>query len=134
MELETLGGSVPKELHAVPTLGQRHAFGGKAFEFDRTNLRAVLLPLTLALLLFVIVEGAFDSSDRAVKEIDRRPEQIFEIGFEASVCERTDDRIEDVCDRSGNRIGLGQRSWIRLVRDGTVAVELKLGEDMIGRR
>src|SRR4029077_12594302 len=107
---------------------------GEAFKLYRADLRAVLLLLALTLLLLVIVELAFDPSDRAVEEIDGRPEQIFEVVFEASVCERTDNRIEDVCDGAGNRVGLWQRSRIRRIRDGTVAVELEFGEDMIGRR
>ena len=58
----------------------------------------------------------------------------FEIGFEARVAERADDGVEDVGDGAGDRIGLGQRSWIGLVLEGTVAIELEFGEDVIGRR
>ena len=57
----------------------------------------------------------------------------FEIGFEARVAERADEGVEDVGDGAGDRIGLGQRPRVGLVLEGTVAVELEFGEDVIGR-
>ena len=68
-----------------------------------------------------------------MEEVDGRPEQVFEIGFEARVGERRDDGVEDVGDGAGDRSAFGQRSRIGLVLEGTVAVELKFGEDVIGR-
>ena len=72
--------------------------------------------------------------DGAVEEIDGRPEQVLEVWFQASVGERRSQSVEDVPDRTGNRIGLGQRSWIRLVLGRTETIELEFVEDTIGWR
>ena len=88
-----------------------------------------LLPLRL----LVVVELAFDPVGGAVEEIDGRPEQVFEVGFEARVAQRRDEGVEDVGDGAGDGVGFGQRSRIGLVLEGTVAIELKFGEDVIGR-
>jgi hypothetical protein len=69
-----------------------------------------------------------------MKEIDGRPEQVFEVGFEAGVAQRDDEGVEDVDDGAGDDMALGQRSRVGLVLEGMVAVELKFGEDVIGRR
>ena len=44
-----------------------------------------------------------------------------------------DQRIEDVGDGAGDGLGFGQRPRIGLVLEGTMAIELQLGEDVIGR-
>ena len=57
--------------------------------------------------LLVVVELAFDALDGAVEEIDRRPEQVLEIGFEARVGECRDECVEDVDDGAGDGLGFG---------------------------
>jgi hypothetical protein len=131
--LELLGGLVAEEVHAVPALDQRLAFGGEAFEFDRADFGAVLFPLAALLHLLVVIELALDPLSGAVEEIDGRPEQILEVGFEASVAKRHDEGVEDVGDGASNSLGFGQRSRVGFVLEGAVAVELEFGEDVIGR-
>src|SRR6202040_3403626 len=98
LDFEALGGLVTKELHAVAALDQRDAFGGDTLQFDRSHFRAVLLALTFALRLLVIVELALDAVDGAVKEVDGRPEQIFEVRFEPRIAQGRDQGVEDVGD------------------------------------
>jgi hypothetical protein len=83
--------------------------------------------------LLVVVELALYAVDGAVEEIDDRPEQVLEIGFETRVAQGRDQGVEDVCDGAGHGIAFGKRSRIGLVLEGTVAIELKLVEDVIGR-
>ena len=83
--LELVGGLVAEELHAVAALDQRLPLGGEAFQFDRADFGAVLFLLAALLRLLVVVEFALDPADGAVEEIDGRPEQVFEVGFEAGV-------------------------------------------------
>ena len=70
----------------------------------------------------------------AVKEVDRRPEQVLEIGFEPRVVQRGDEGVEDVGDGASDRLAFGQRPRIGLVVEGTVAKELQFVEDVIGGR
>ncbi len=108
--------------------------GEQAFELDRADLRAVLLLLAALLGVLIVVERALHAVDGAVEEVDGRPQQVVEVGFEARVTQRRDQRVEDVGDGAADGIGLGQRPRVGLVLEGTVAVELELGEDVIGRR
>ena len=87
----------------------------------------------LLLRLLVVVELAFDAVGGAVEEVDGRPEQILEVGFEARVAQGRDQGVEDVGDGAGDGIAFGKRSRIGLVVEGTVAIELKFVEDVIGR-
>ena len=103
---EVLGGLVAEEFHAVAALDQRHALGREALQFDRADLGAVLLLLAAPLRLLVVVELAFDPADGAVEEIDRRPEQVLEVGFEAGVGQGRDQGVEDVGDGAGDGIAL----------------------------
>ena len=114
-------------------LDQRLPFGGEAFEFDRADLRAVLFPLAALLRLLVVVELALDPVGGAVEEVDGRPEQVFEVGFEAGVAQGGDQGVEDVGDGAGDGLGFGQRSRVGFVLEGAVAVELEFGEDVVGR-
>lgn len=57
--------------------------GGEAFEFDRADLGAVLFLLAALLRLLVVVQFALDPAGGAVEEIDGRPKQVLEVGFEA---------------------------------------------------
>jgi hypothetical protein len=128
---ELLGGLVAEEFHRVPALDQRPALRGQALQFDRANFGAVLLLLAAKLRLFVVVELALDPADGAMEEIDRRPNQIFEVGFETSIGERRDERVENVGDRAGSDVGVGQGPWIRLVLKRAVAIELEFSENAI---
>ena len=89
MALELFGGLVAEEFHAVPALDQRLPLGGEALQFDRADFGAVLFLLAALLRLLVVVEFALDPADGAVEEVDGRPEQIFEVGFEAGVAKVT---------------------------------------------
>ena len=133
MALELFGGLVAEEFHAVPAFDQRLPLGREALQFDRADFGAVLFLLAAPLRLLVVVEFAFDPADGAVEEIDGRPEQIFEVGFEAGVAKGGDEGVEDVGDGAGDGLGFGQRSRVGLVLEGAIAVELEFGEDVIGR-
>src|SRR5258708_4985483 len=65
--------------------------------------------------------------------LERRPEQVGEIRFEASVAQSCDRGIEDVGDGATDDARLGQRTRIGLVLERTPGVELELGEDVFGR-
>ena len=134
MALELVGGEVAEELHAVAAFDQREAFGHKAFQFDGADLRAVLLLLAALLRVLVVVELALDAVGGAVEQVDRRPQQVLEVGFEARVTQRRDQRVEDVGHGAADGVGFGQRPRVGLVLEGAVAVELELGEQMIGGR
>ena len=131
---ELVGGLVAEELHAVPALDQRLPLGREALQFDRADFRAVLFLLAAPLRLLVVVEFALDAADGAVEEIDGRPEQVLEVGFEAGVGQGDDEGVEDVGDGAGDGVAFGQRSRVGLVLEGAIAVELEFGEDVIGRR
>jgi hypothetical protein len=91
-------------------------------------------PRMAALLcLFVVVEFTFDPLVGAVEEIDGRPQQVLEVGFEASFAQGSDECVEDVGDGTGDGTGFGKRSRVGLVLEGAIAVELELGKDVIGR-
>ena len=68
-----------------------------------------------------------------MEEVDGRPEQILEVGFEAGVAQGDDEGVEDVGDGAGDGLGFGQRSRVGFVLEGAIAVELEFGEDVIGR-
>ena len=69
-----------------------------------------------------------------MEEIDGRPEQVFEVGFETGVGQGDDEGVEDVSDGAGDRVAFGERSRVRLVLERAVAVELEFGEYVIGWR
>ena len=69
--------------------------------------------LAAPLRLLVVVELAFDPVGGAVEEIDRRPEQVLEVGFEARVGQRRDERVEDVGDGVRRRCRLRAVAWGR---------------------
>ena len=134
MALELVGGLVAEELHAVAAFDERQPFGKQALEFDRANLRAVLLLLAALLGVRIVIELALHALGGAVEEVDRRPQQIFEVRFEAGVAERRDQRVEDVGHGPAGGGGFGQRPWVRLVAGRTIAIELEFGEDAVGGR
>ena len=129
--LEVVGGVVAEEIEAVAAFGERDAFG-VAVRVRLTYLGAVCRPgcaAAPARCRRVRVRAV----DGAVEEIDDRPEQVLEVRFEARVAQSRDESVEDVRDGAGHGIAFGKRSWIGLVLEGTVAIKLKLVEDVIGR-
>jgi hypothetical protein len=59
--------------------------------------------------------------------------QIVEVGLGAGVGDRRHESVEDVCDGARDCVAFGKRSVVGLVLEGTVAVELELVENVIGR-
>src|ERR1700678_1162856 len=106
--LELVGGLVPEEFHAVPALDQRLTLCRQALQFYRADFRAILFFLTAALRLFVVVEFTFDPARGAMEDVERRPEQIFKVGFETGVDQRYDEGVEDVGDSAGDDFGFGE--------------------------
>ena len=68
-----------------------------------------------------------------MEEIDSRPQEIVEVGFEARVAETDDEGVEDVGDGTGGDAGVRQRARIWFVLERTVAIELEFGEQVLGR-
>ena len=116
------GGLVAQELEGVPSLDKRVALGRQSLQFDGADLRAVLGLLAAALRLLVVVELAFDAIDRAVEEVDRRPEERVEIGLEPRVGEGRDERVEDVGDGGGRDARLGHGAWIGVAVERSMSV------------
>ena len=112
---------------------QRLPLCREALQFDRADFRAILFLLAAPLRLLVVVEFAFDPARGAMEDVDGRPEQVFEVGFETGVGQRYDEGVEDVGDSAGDDLGFGQGPWIRFVLEGAIAVELEFVEDVIGR-
>ena len=75
---------------------------------------------------------AADPVGRAVEDVHGRPEEIVEVGFEAGVLQRSDQGVEDVGDGARDRIAIRQEPLVGFILEGAVAVELKLGEEMVG--
>ena len=69
-----------------------------------------------------------------MKEIDGRPQQALEVGFETRVTQRRDQRIEDVGDRTADDVGFREQPGVGFVLERTMAIELELAKQMIGRR
>ena len=120
---------VAEQFHAVATLDRRPPFNYEALDLHRPDLRAVLFLLAAALSLLIVVELALDAGSAAVEEIDSRPEQVLEVGLEASVAQCGDEGVEDVGE--GACTGLRERQWPRIgfVLARPIAIKLKLGED-----
>ena len=121
---EVVGCLVAEIFHAVTPLDQRHALGSETLEVDRADFGAILVALAALLRLFVVVEFALDALVGAVEEIDRRPEQILEVRFEAGLAQACDKCVEDVGDGGSDDAGFGQRSRVGFVLEGAVAVKL----------
>ena len=82
--------------------------------------------------LLVVVELAFDPCGGTVEQVDGRPQQVFQVRFEAGIAQSGDQGVEDVGDGSGDGGAVGQRPGIGFVLEGAVAVKLEFGEDMGG--
>jgi hypothetical protein len=67
-----------------------------------------------------------------MEEVDGRPQEVVEVGFEARVLQAGNQGIEDVGDGTGDTIAFGQRAGIGFILEGAVAVELKFLQDMVG--
>ena len=132
--LEVLGGLVAHQFEGVAPFEKGLALCRQAFEFDRLDLRAILFALEAPLGDLVVVEFAFDPVGGAMEEVDRAPEQFFQIWFEAGVGERHHEGVEDVGDAAGDDAAFRKRSRVGFVFEGTVAVELEFLKQVIGRR
>ena len=86
-------------------------------------------PLRLG--LFVVVERAFDPVQRTMEQIDGRPEEVFEIRFEAACRQGVQRSIEDVGDRTCDDTSVGERSRVGFVL-GAIAAKLELGQNVGG--
>ncbi len=80
---------------------------------------------------FVFIELAFNPLGRAMEQVDRTPQQFLEVGLKACVGHRHHESVEDVGDAGYHDPAFGKRARIRLVVEGTVAVELKLLKDVV---
>ena len=69
----------------VAALDHSHAFGDQPLELDRADFRAVLLGLAALLLVLVAIELASNLRRGAVEQVDRRPQEVLEVGFKAGV-------------------------------------------------
>jgi hypothetical protein len=129
---KVLGRLVTEVFQDVASLDQCHALGGEAFQFDRADFGAILVALAALLRLFVAVEFALDALGGAMEEIDCRPQQVLEVGFEASFAQGGDKGIEDVGDGASYDARFGEWSRVRFVLEGAITMKLELGEQVIG--
>ena len=132
MALEVFCGLIAHQLEGVAALDQGLPFGGEAFELYRLHLRAVLFALAAALRLLIVVEFAFDPVGGPMEEVDGRPKEVIEVGFEAGVLKGDDQGVEDVGDGAGDGVAFGKRPRVGFVLEGTKAVELEFGQDVVG--
>src|SRR5437899_2444687 len=87
-------GLVAEEFHDIAAFDQTHALGGESLQFDRADLGAILVALAALLRLFVVVEFTFDPLVGTLEEIDGRPQEVLEVGFEASCAQGRVERGE----------------------------------------
>ena len=86
---------VAEEFECVATLDQRQPLRDQPLQFDRADLRTVLLRLRAALRDFIVVEFAADALRLAVKKIDEGPQEVGKIGFEARVEKEARQSLDD---------------------------------------
>ncbi len=67
-----------------------------------------------------------------MEDVDGRPEEIVEVGFEARVLQGADQGVEDIGDGARDLVAVGQKPLVGLVGEGAIAVELEFVEDMVG--
>ena len=111
---------------ASAALDLADAVGDQPLELDRADFGAVLLVLAAPLRVLVVVEIALRAVGGAVEEIDGAPEEVFEVGLEARVGERRDERIEDVDEGRPHGRLVRQGARIGFVLARPVAVELQV--------
>ena len=133
MALEAVGGVVAEAFHAVAAFDQGLALRQEALQLDRADFRAVLFGLAALLGVLVAVEFALEAVGGAMEQVDGRPQQVFEVGFEAGVAKGGDQGVKNVGDGAADGVGFGQGPQVRLVAGWTIAVEFKFGEDAVGR-
>jgi len=80
--------------------------------------------------VFVGVELAGDALSGAVEEVDARPEEIVEVGFEAGVLERGDEGVKDIGQRPFDGVLVGQGPGVGFVLKRTMAVELEASKNL----
>src|ERR1700730_12872860 len=124
---------VAGELEGVAALDEAEALVDEALDLARLDLGAVLFGLAAALRLLVGVELALDAVGLAVEQVDEGPQQIGEIVLEARAGQHGEESLDDGAELSVDGVGLGQRSWIRLVLAGAITVERELVEQIRGR-
>ncbi|MCP1783588.1 hypothetical protein J2R91_010100 [Bradyrhizobium japonicum] len=124
MYLETLDRLIAEELKAMAPFDQGDAFRHEALEFDRSDLRAVLLARALLLRLFVVIELAPNAVYRTMEQIDGRPEEIAQVRLESRVAQGRNEGIEDVGHGAGDELALGKRPRIGLIVEGAIAEKL----------
>jgi len=78
---EVLGGLVAHEFESIAAFDQRLPFGREPLQLDGFHFGAILLALRAPLRQLVRIEVALDLVGRTMEEIDRRPEQVFEVGL-----------------------------------------------------
>ncbi len=59
-----------------------------------------------------------DPVGRAMEEIDGRPQQLVEVGFEPGLAQSGDEDVEDVGDGTGGDAGVRQWAGVRFVSNG----------------
>src|SRR5260370_27388247 len=74
-----VGGLVAEVFHAVASLDQRHALGGKTLPFDRADFGAILVTLAALLRLFVLVDIVFDVLVGAIDVVTVLPKSVSHI-------------------------------------------------------
>ncbi|KXF77127.1 hypothetical protein ATN84_25630 [Paramesorhizobium deserti] len=133
LSFEQVGRIVAHELEGVAALQKRDAFGDAALKLDALHFATVLLALADALGILVVVELALDAFAGAVEQIDRRPQQVFDIGFQPRVTKHLGECIEDRGQRGLDDWLLGQRARIWPVLEGAMAINLHLVDEAVGR-
>ena len=126
VRLEARGGCVAELFQALAPFDQGDALADQAFEFDRADFRAVLFLLAAFLRLLVGIERALDLGRSAMEAVDRRPEQLLEVGIETGVGKGSGQGVEDVVDGAVDGFVFGQRPHVGLAGARVVAVELQL--------
>lgn len=97
------------------------------------DFAAVLLLLPALLRHLVAIKLAFDLADHAVEDVDGGPEKLLKIRLQPRLGEGGGDGVENIRHRPADALRLGQRPWVRLVGEGTVAIHLKFSQHMGGR-
>ncbi|KAJ8137397.1 hypothetical protein OY671_009390, partial [Metschnikowia pulcherrima] len=125
-----VGGSVTHELEAVAPFDQGQPSGDQVLQLDGFDLAAISFTSGAFSRSLVAVEFALDPVGGAVEDVDGRPEEIVEVGFEAAVSQGEGQGVKDVRDRAGDDSGFGQGARIGFVVEGAPAVESKFSENM----
>ncbi len=74
--------------------------------------------------LFVVIELPFDAVEGPMEQVDGRPEQIVKVRLKPRVVQGRNKGVKDIDHGADDHLALGERSWIGLVVEGTIAKEL----------